>query len=220
MPLNFDAMRTNMIQGQILPVQRLDSLLRQAVETLPRDKGLPEFLKPLAYCDQELRVFENRFLLSPGAFFKLVSAAHITPKDTVLDCGCTTGYTSAILSYCAKRVVGLEQSAPLCEKARLFLAQQNISNATIVTGDLPSGCPAEAPYDVILIEGALTHVPDALKEQLQEGGRLLFFRQHSPGEVSTGICAHKRGGRLYEEELFHWQASLLCVLNTPLHPSL
>lgn len=208
MSLNFSVMRKNMIQGQILPVQALSTPLHQAAETLPREMNLPEALTPLAYSDQELLISDNRFMLAPAAFFKLVSAAKITSRDRVLDVGCTTGYTPATLSYLAKHVVGLEASESLSEQASIFIEKRNISNVEIVTAPLFSGFPDKGPYDVIVIEGAIKTPPSDLSDQLKEGGRLVFFRQENPGELSTGVCAHKKGGRLFEEPLFHWQASI------------
>lgn len=208
MSLNFSVMRKNMIQGQILPVQALSTPLHQAAETLPREMNLPESLAPLAYSDQELAITDNRFMLSPAAFFKLVSAAKITSRERVLDVGCTTGYTTATLSYLAKHVVGVESSASLSEQASIFVEKRNISNVDIVTTNPFSGCTEKGPYDVIVIEGAISMPPSSLSDQLKEGGRLVFFRQGNPGELSTGICAHKKGGILFEETLFHWQASV------------
>lgn len=196
-----------MIQGQILPVQSLDRFLRQAVETLPREAGLPEALKPLAYSDQELRVHEGRFMLAPAAFLKLASAAQITSDDVVLDVGCTTGYTTGLLSYCAQKVVGLEAFPELSERAQLYLDKRGMTNTTLVTGDPLAGAPEAGPYDVILVEGALEKVPQALVDQLKEGGRLVYYKKNGFGEISTAIRARKEGGKVFEEPLYHWQAS-------------
>tara|TARA_A100000171_G_C2115118_1_gene137378 strand:+ start:666 stop:1301 length:636 start_codon:yes stop_codon:yes gene_type:complete len=196
-----------MILGQILPVQSLTTSLRQGVETLARELELPERLKPLAYCDQELVIWEKRFILAPPAFFKLVSAANITQKETVLDIGCTTGYTTGILSYCSKKVIGIEASETLVNQARIFLAKNSLTNAEVFKADPLSGYPEKAPYNVIIVEGALKSIPACLSGQLLEGGRLLFFKKRSPDEIATAICAYKKNGHLFEEELFEWQAS-------------
>lgn len=209
--LNFAAMRENMIQGQLLPVQALTKPLHQAAETLPREFNLPEELKPLAYSDQELFLSEDRFMLSPPAFFKLVSAASISPRDRVLDVGCTTGYTSATLSYLSKHVVGIESSEVFANQARLFMEKRNMTNVEIVQAPLWEGCADLGPYDVIVVEGVLNEIPPSFFDQLKENGRIAFFRRKNPGELSTGICAHKKNGSLFEVEQFHWQASeLVC----------
>jgi protein-L-isoaspartate(D-aspartate) O-methyltransferase len=104
---------------------------------------------------------------------KLIHAAEVGETDHVLDVGCTTGYSTAVLARLAGSVVGLEEDGILAGQASVSLAASGAGNAKIVTGPLARGCPAEARYDVIVLQGATELAPAALLGQLKDGGRLV-----------------------------------------------
>jgi protein-L-isoaspartate(D-aspartate) O-methyltransferase len=103
---------------------------------------------------------------------RLFQLASVEPSDHVLDVGCATGYSTAVLAWLARSVIGLEPEPELEAAARGNLGEISIANATIVTGALALGHAASAPYDVILLNGSVPAVPDTLLSQLKEGGRL------------------------------------------------
>ena len=115
----------------------------------------------------------RRFLMEPSPFARLVQLAGVRPGDRVLDVGCTTGYSSAVLARLAASVVALESDSALAAQAREVLAAQGCGTVSVVEGPLASGHAAQAPYDLILIEGAVDEVPPALLDQLAERGRLV-----------------------------------------------
>jgi protein-L-isoaspartate(D-aspartate) O-methyltransferase len=111
-------------------------------------------------------------LPDPRTFAKLLQLAAVAPESRVLDVGCATGYSTAVLSFLAREVVGLEQDPALAAKATENLAATGATNTRIVTGPLSAGLPAQAPFDVILVNGAVALEPKELLSQLADGGRL------------------------------------------------
>jgi protein-L-isoaspartate(D-aspartate) O-methyltransferase len=111
--------------------------------------------------------------MEAGPLARLVQLADIEPADSVLDIGSASGYSAAILGRLARIVVALEADEALAAKARETLAAQGADNVTVVTGPLEAGHAAGAPYDVIVIEGAVEFIPDSILGQLAEGGRIV-----------------------------------------------
>jgi protein-L-isoaspartate(D-aspartate) O-methyltransferase len=146
---------------------------------------VPEALRGLAYMDEEIEVLRAReggaarFLLSPMVQARLIQLAEINPQDTVLDLGCATGYSTAILASLAARVVGVEPEPGLAETARTNLNALGLAPVEIIAGSLTE--PGQGgPYDVIVVEGSVPDVPQALLDQLKEGGRLVTVLTRAP----------------------------------------
>lgn len=167
------AARFHMVEGQIRPNKVTDEHLVQALLDMPRELFVPKSARGIAYVDQALPVGQGRFLLEPMLFARLLQEAVIEPTDVVLDVGCATGYSTAILSRLAATVVGIESDSDLVQQASQALAAVGADNALAVEAELPAGYPAQGPYDVIVLNGAVAEVPDALLSQLAPGGRLI-----------------------------------------------
>jgi protein-L-isoaspartate(D-aspartate) O-methyltransferase len=143
---------------------------------VPREQFIPEARRGLAYIDEVHPLPSSgapRFLAAPAPFARLVQLARVDTDDTVLDVGCGTGYSTVVLADLAARVVAVESDAGLAAMARANLAGLGIDNAKVVEGPLEAGAPVEAPFDVIIVEGAVDVVPAALLNQLADGGRLV-----------------------------------------------
>jgi protein-L-isoaspartate(D-aspartate) O-methyltransferase len=126
-----------------------------------------------------------RRLLKPMVLAKLIQAADIAETDHVLDAGCATGYAAAVLARLSGSVVALEEDAALARQATTALAgAKGGETVKVVTGPLSAGWPAEAPYDVILLEGATEVMPSALIKQLKPGGRLVCIMGRGPGKAT------------------------------------
>jgi protein-L-isoaspartate(D-aspartate) O-methyltransferase len=165
-----------MVDGQVRTSDVTDQRIIAAMLELPREKFVPERNAALAYLDLDAALTATtpiRRLLKPMVLAKLVQAAEIGPQDCVLDVGCATGYSAALLARLARHVVALEEDATLARHARENLAAVGAANAEVVTGTLTQGWPSAAPYDVILVGGAAEVVPERLLQQLAEGGRLV-----------------------------------------------
>jgi protein-L-isoaspartate(D-aspartate) O-methyltransferase len=189
---DFAAARRMMVDGQVRTSDVTDQRIIAAMLDLPRERFVPEPNAFLAYLDLDVAVSAGtpaRRLLKPMVLAKLIQAAEIGPHDRVLDVACGTGYSTALLARLARSVVGLEEDSTLARHARENLATVAATNAEVVTGALPEGWPAGAPYDVILINGAAEVVPERLLRQLADGGRLVGITGRAPASKAVRYLA-------------------------------
>jgi len=184
--LDFAAARRMMVDGQVRTSDVTDLRIIGAMLELPRERFVPEANAALAYLDLDLPATAAsggepvRRLLKPMVLAKMVQAAAVKESDHVLDVGCATGYSSALLARLARSVVALEEDPALARRARENLEAVGAGNVTVMIGPLTQGWPAKAPYDVILVEGAVELVPPALSRQLNDGGRLVAVVGRAP----------------------------------------
>lgn len=207
MTVDFQELRVKMVDGQLRTTDVTDPDILLAMLTLPREDFVPESWRPLAYIDEDIPVVESpearnrRYLMEPSPFARLVQLAEIVPTDHVLDVACGTGYSSAVLSLLAGSVVALENHPELAEAARATLAGLGRDNVEVVEGALAEGCKAKAPYDVILINGAVDEVPQALFDQLKDGGRLVVVVGH--GNAGSATYHVKEDGIVSARRVFN-----------------
>ena len=202
--IDFAALRRTMVDGQVRTADVTDPHLLAAMLDVPRERYFPEDKTSLAYLDLDVAVtgpgLPVRRLLKPMVLAKLIQAAGIAETDRVLDVGCATGYSTAVLARLAGTVVGLEEDAALARAATEALGAAGARNARIVTGPLSRGWPGEGPYDVILLQGSTEIVPEALLEQLKNGGRLGCVLGH--GSVGKAMIYRRIEGDLSSRVVF------------------
>lgn len=182
--MDFATARTNMIESQIRPNGVTDARVLAAIATVPREVFVPEELRAIAYMDEDVRIANAegapRHLMEPMAFARLLDLADISAGDIVLDIGCGSGYSSAVLAELAESVVAVEADEALAQSASDNLSALEIANAVVLNKPHAAGCKDEAPFDVIVINGRIPDVPQALLEQLKDGGRLVAARGEGP----------------------------------------
>jgi protein-L-isoaspartate(D-aspartate) O-methyltransferase len=165
--------RKNMVDSQIRPNRVSDPRILSAMRRLPRERFLPPSVTALAYVDEDVPLGNSRFMLEPMVLARLLEAARLRSSDRVLDVAAGTGYGAAVLAACGCRVTALEDDASLAWIARAVLPVE-APGVSVVSGPLAAGWPPQAPYDLILIEGAVPQIPPALVKQVhQETGRIL-----------------------------------------------
>jgi protein-L-isoaspartate(D-aspartate) O-methyltransferase len=191
--LDLAAARRTMVDCQVRTSDVTDPRLIGAMLTVPRERFVPKASAELAYLDTDLPVDAagTRRLVKPMVLAKLVQAAEIRETDLVLVVGCTTGYSAAVIARLAGSVVALEQDPALARLATDNMQALGASNVTVVTGSLVEGWPAGAPYDTILLDGAVEEMPKALLHQLKDGGRLLGVMGRAP--ASKAMLVRSRG---------------------------
>lgn len=162
---DFAAAREAMLESQLRPQGVSDPAVLEAMGRVPREKFLPSDTRSVAYVDRAVPVGEGRFLPAPAVLGQLLTQMKLEPGQRVLVVGAGTGYSAAVLSAMDLQVDALECDAALAAAAREL-------GANVIEAPLQEGHPVGAPYHQILIDGAVEHIPDALIEQLAEGGRL------------------------------------------------
>jgi protein-L-isoaspartate(D-aspartate) O-methyltransferase len=179
------AARRLMVEGQVRTADVSNAALLDAMMTIPRERFLPPAQAPLAYADIDVPIGNSRALLKPMVLAKLIQAAGVRDTDRVLDVACGTGYSSAVLARLAGSVIALEEDAELARQAKEALASTRTERVTLAVGPLIAGWPAAAPYDVILINGAIEVVSPALAHQLKPDGRLACVYGRPPAGKAT-----------------------------------
>lgn len=183
----FEAMRHAMVASQLRTNAVNDPRVVEAMARTPRENFLPAEQKGLAYRDTLLPLPGGRRHNSPLATGRLLTEAHVRPEDHVLLIGAAGGYAAALLAQLAGSVVALEQEEALVALARTALAGE--AKVELVQGPLDAGWVAGAPYDLLIVDGAVEQLPDALIAQVKPGGRVLT------GVVDRGVTRLAAGRR-------------------------
>jgi protein-L-isoaspartate(D-aspartate) O-methyltransferase len=186
---NFEHMRRAMIASQLRTTGTNDPRVLAAMGEVPRERFVPAARASLAYADALVPLKPGRDFNSPMALGRLLTEAAPRPGEHTLVVAAATGYAAALLARLAGSVVAVEEDEELAAEARVNLAGSGIK---LVQGPLAQGCPDEGPYDLILIDGAVECVPDALVAQLADGGRL------ASGLVENGVTRLAIGRRAGE----------------------
>jgi protein-L-isoaspartate(D-aspartate) O-methyltransferase len=207
----FATARQNMVDGQVRPSDVTDIRLLDAMLAVPREAFVPATRQALAYLDLDLDVSEagtaKRYLIKPAVLAKVLQAAEIKASDRVLVVGCATGYAAAIVARLAAEVIATESDSALVAKAQATLAGNGFANVTVHTAAPADGYPANAPYDVIVLNGATEIAPELLYGQLRDGGRLVgVFATSRPARATIVTASH---GDYGHRALFDAAAPLL-----------
>lgn len=194
--MDYAALRMKMVDGQIRTTDVTSHPVLNAFLSVRREDFVPEGRKAVAYIDNDTEIAPGRYLMAPSPLAKMLQLAEIRPTDQVLDLGAGTGYTAALLGHLAGSVVALESDEALAAAARANVEAIGLSNISVVTGGLAAGCPASAPFDVIVVGGAVEEIPEALFAQLKQGGRLVAVVGRGP---ASGVHVYVREGGTQSE---------------------
>lgn len=187
---SFEAMRAAMVDNQLRTVGVTDPRIVGALSAVPRERFVPEARRGVAYVDDAIPLTPGRFLNTPMAFGRLLAAVKIGASERVLLIGAATGYGAAVIARLAREVVAVEQDEGLANDARGMLASQGVSNVSVEYGAPESGWAAGAPYDVVFVDGAIEAVPQALLDQLRDGGRLAaVLIERGVSRIAIGVKA-------------------------------
>lgn len=166
---NFEQMRRAMVASQLRTTGVNDPRVVAAMGAVPRERFVPDDRVAVAYADALVPLGHGRCLNTPMALGRLLTEARPRPDDRALVIGAATGYAAAVLARMVASVVAVEEDPALAAVAKAALKGHEV---TLVEGPLAKGWKRGAPYDLILVDGAVEFVPDALVDQLAETGRL------------------------------------------------
>ena len=213
---DFADARKKMVDGQIRPNRVSDPRILDVMRTLPRERFLPPELAARAYADDPVPLGQGRVMPEPLAIARLVQMALSEPgaqsAARALVIGAGTGYGAALLAACGAQVTALDSEPALIDIARPVLAAL-MPAVTVVQGPLTEGWSAGAPYDIILIEGAVPEIPAAILAQLRaDGGRLVSVLKTGARVGQAVLCASAGGGRVEPTKVFDCAVPVLPML--------
>ena len=183
---DFEAARHAMAASQLRTTNVSDQRIIAAMASIPRERFLPANVREMAYLDRPIPLGGGRYANLPMATGRLLTEAYLEATDRVLLIGAAGGYTAAVIATIVSRVVAVESAPELLDLARGALGQGNVR---LVEAPLTQGCPDEAPFDVLVVDGAVEHLPDALVAQVRSGGRVVT------GLVDGGVVRLAAGRR-------------------------
>lgn len=205
----FSELRKAMVDSQIRPNKVIDEEVIAAFASVPRELFVSRQMQNLAYIDEDIPLSGGRYIIEAMVMARMIQALALEKTDNVMSIGAGTGYGSAILSSLVTSVIAIETRTPMVEKAQQIVAGLDIGNVAVVKSRLQDGYPSEAPYQAIIIEGSVEHVPATLFEQLSEGGRLVSVLRPHNSEVGEATLWQKQDGHVSAKSLFTAQVPVL-----------
>ncbi|VDC32101.1 protein-L-isoaspartate O-methyltransferase family protein [Pseudogemmobacter humi] len=191
---DFASRRMMMVDTQVRPSDVTKFPIIEAMLHIPRENYVPAALRDAAYAGAPVDLGQGRVVPEPRTLAKMLDALDIQPDELVLDLGAGLGYSTAVLARLAETVVAVEEDEALAAEAARILAADGVDNAVVIRGPLAGGAAKHGPYDVIVIEGGIEELPEAIAAQLKEGGRIAAVEMSGAlGTVKHGL---KTDGRI------------------------
>ncbi len=209
--MNFAQARKNMVNSQIHTNGVIDQRILDAFENTPREAFVPEAMRNSAFNDEDLKIGEGRYIMEPSVHARLIQALDLKPESVVLDIGGGTGYSAAILSSIVSTVVILESEQGMLDHFSEKCDDLGICNIASFIGPLVEGNPDHAPYDSIIINGAVSSVPQTILDQLAPDGRLVCVVKPGGKPSGAGTVFQKaENGTVSSYSLFDASTPYLC----------
>ncbi len=204
---DYAALRTTMVDTQVRPSDVTRYPIIAAMLAVPREVYVPQDRRDAAYVGDNVDLAPARVLLEARTLAKLLDGLDVQPDELVLDIGCGLGYSTALLARLAEAVVAVEEDEGFAAEAQRTLSAQGVDNAAVIAGPLAAGSSRHAPFDVVVIQGGVEVVPQAVIDQIREGGRIgAIFMQGALGVARIG---YKAGGTITWRDMFNAAAPVL-----------
>jgi len=213
--VNFDDARRTMIQRQVRTWEVIDQDVLDLIARMPREDYVPTASRNIAYVDMNIPLGHGEVMMAPKLEARLLQELEIDPQDKILEIGTGSGYMAALLANLCREVVSVEIRPEFSAAAGSQLARHGVRNVTLEIGDGARGWDRQPPYNAILITGSLPILPNAFRETLAPGGRLIaIVGQHPAMEVKRIQRLDQRS--FQEESLFE---TSLPALRNAIEPS-
>jgi protein-L-isoaspartate(D-aspartate) O-methyltransferase len=208
---DFAAARDCMVDSQVRPNKVYDPRILTAMRRIPREAFVPPDKACFAYLDEDVMLPGGRALMEPMVIARLLQSAAVVPGEKALVVGAGTGYGAALLAACGAAVTALEDDPALLQIARPALAAW-APGVTLVSGKPDDGWPEGAPYELILVDGAVGRFPPAWAKQLHgRSGRIVAVLRGGPGP-GQAVLAEATPGGLRPQPLFDCNIPLIPAL--------
>jgi len=207
---DFELARSNMILNQVRSWGVLDDKILDLLSRYPRDHFVEPGVKGVAYADAMLPLTDTRLMLPPSLEARLLQAVNPGKNDHVLVVGTGNGYLTALLAASSAYVTSVDPDKGLVEQARSRLQQENITNVRVEVGDATGGWPNHAPYDAILVAGAVASLSPAFLQQLSIGGTLVGIEGERAPQTCVSIIKRADGNvrnKLFETEIAYFDGA-------------
>jgi protein-L-isoaspartate(D-aspartate) O-methyltransferase len=178
--MNFEIARHNMVEQQIRPWDVSDDRVLELIARAPREDYVPAQYRNLAFADLNIPLGHGEMMMSPKLEARLLQELEIAPTDKILEVGTGSGYLTALLASLGRHVVSIDIETEFTMTAATKLGRHGVRNITLETGDGARGWDRQQPYDVIVITGSLPILPEAFRQSLAPGGRLIAIVGQSP----------------------------------------
>lgn len=187
----YEAARTAMIDSQIHPMGVVMESLLEAFAIVPREAFVPEGKKGICYCDEDIEIGQGRYLMEPSVLGRIIQAAKPQKNHVAMTIGSGAGYSAAVLSHLVSTVVALESDAGMLKQSQAAWDAFGYTNIASVASDITNGEAAYAPYDLIIFNGAVPSVPDVIKNQLSDDGRLVAITKAPNSSVAKAVLIER-----------------------------
>lgn len=199
MKKDFSFQRKQMVKEQLEKRDIVDKKVLKVMGQVPREEFISPTNKELAYTDQPLSIGQGQTISQPYIVALMTQLLKLKGQEKVLEVGTGSGYQAAVLSYLAREVYSIERHPRLLEKAKKVFEKLGIKNIQAKVGDGSKGWKEKAPFEAIIVTAAAKKVPEALAEQLAEGGRLVIPTDKRYWQVQELIRLTKKGKKLKKE---------------------
>ncbi|MFD1509981.1 protein-L-isoaspartate O-methyltransferase family protein [Lacimonas salitolerans] len=204
---DFAVRRTIMVDTQVRPNDVTKFPVIEAMLAVPREDFVPNDKREAAYMGENIDLGRGRVVLEPRTLGKMLDLLDIQPDELVMDIGVGLGYSAAVISRLAQAVVGVEEDEAMAAEAQASLSAAEADNVIIHVGPLAEGAAQHGTYDVVVLQGAVAHLPETIITQIKDGGRILCL--FDEGHLGVARIGYKVDGAMNWRHAFNAGAPVL-----------
>ncbi len=199
--MDFAKSRQNMVESQLRTNKITNDKILLAMREISRENFVPSNLQNIAYIDNNIEIADGHFMMAPMDLARIMQSCQIKDDDNILIIGSSSGYSAAVASRLASSVFAIESNEKLANLSENILTEMAMDNVVIKNASLSDGWQKQAPFDVILFDGAVDSIPDNIIGQLAEGGRMVaIIKQNDLIGIATVF--KKQNGHISKYHLF------------------